>query len=84
MMSWHISGALGLEYYLAPLPGTFWTMQTMSAPVSEVVSLVYEALDTSGNQESASILSCAPGEGMTTDEDSEGVICEQCPAGEHR
>lgn len=55
----------------------------MSAPVSEVVSLVYDALDVPGNQESASVLSCASGEGMVADEDSEEIVCEQCPEGEH-
>ena len=75
MMFWHMSGALQLDYYMVPMSGTFWTIEQMTAPIMEVMALVYKALGVVPQTEDQS---CREGSVLKT----EGQTCEECPAGE--
>ena len=44
LMFWHISSILQLDYWLIPVPNSYWTIERMKVPIDEVVTVAAMAL----------------------------------------
>lgn len=43
-MFWHISRALDLDYWLIPVPNSYWTQLEMEVPVNDILAVAKKAL----------------------------------------
>ena len=64
---------------MAPLPGTYWTMPTMEAPIEEVIALMDKALDSNKKATTANMLGCRPG--TVPHVSSSVTVCSECSIG---
>lgn len=86
MMFWHTSRALSLDYYMVPVPQSYWLQKEFAVSVREVVQILKLGLHNFGGyskrRKRQSSISCPPGWGLapepTSQDSDEKARCEIC------
>lgn len=73
MMFWHTAAALGQEYWLLPVPNSYYMQREMDVPEGEVLDILTAVL---GGP--APLGACAPGTAGRA-----GGLCSSCPPGSY-
>jgi Tyrosine-protein kinase ephrin type A/B receptor-like len=71
MMFWHTAAALGQNYWMLPVPHSFYMQRSMEVPVGEVLDILQATL----RGKAAAANACPPGKA--------GPTCTPCPAGSY-
>lgn len=86
MMFWHTSRALFLDYYMVPVPQSYWLQKEFAVSIREVVQVLKLGLrnygDYSKKRKTQSLISCPPGWGIISQplsqDSSVKARCEMC------
>ena len=96
MMFWHLSESLGMDYWMIPVPASFWMMDDMEVSVDEVMDILHEtvphlatvnAIESSEESSMSHTVDtngqCPRGSMRVAAADG-STSCEQCPPGTYK